>query len=170
MNYSPSLEEALAIAASGDYQVIPVKRELYADFCTPIRALRILQQVSSHCYLLESMEDHQRWGRYTFLGYHPTLEVTCTDGHMRVKGGSTIRMETDHPGQCLRQILAEHKSPRLRDLIPPECLYVAESGVKGPADVAALKAIGADAVLMGEVLMRAKDKAKLLAELRGACG
>ena len=59
---------------------------------------------------------------------------------------------------------------RLRDLIPTECLYVAESGVKGSADVAALKAIGADAVLMGEVLMRAKDKAGLLAELRGACG
>ncbi len=118
MSYSPSLEGARAIAASGDYQVIPVKRELYADFCTPIRALRILQQVSSHCYLLESMEDHQRWGRYTFLGYHPTLEVTCTDGHMRVKSGSTIRMETEHPGRCLRQILAEHKSPKLPEMPP----------------------------------------------------
>ncbi len=59
---------------------------------------------------------------------------------------------------------------RLRDLIPPHCLYVAESGVKSPADVAAMARIGADAVLMGEVLMRAPNKAALLAEMRGACG
>ena len=55
---------------------------------------------------------------------------------------------------------------RLRELIPPEAVYVAESGVTGPADAAALKALGADAVLMGEVLMRAKDKAALLAAMR----
>ena len=57
---------------------------------------------------------------------------------------------------------------RLRDLIPPEAVYVAESGVARPADVAALKSIGADAVLMGEVLMRAKDKGAMLAALREA--
>ena len=56
---------------------------------------------------------------------------------------------------------------RLRDLIPADCVYVAESGVKNAADVAALRSIGADAVLMGEVLMRAPDKAALLAQMRG---
>lgn len=114
--YYPSLAEARKIAASGDYKVIPVKRELYADFCTPIRALRILQEVSSHTYLLESIEDHEKWGRYTFLGYNPTMEITCKDGKMSIKAGSTIRITADHPGFYLRQILAEHKSPRLPDL------------------------------------------------------
>ena len=57
---------------------------------------------------------------------------------------------------------------RLRDLIPPESLYVAESGVSCVKDVADLRNIGADAVLMGEVLMRAPDKAALLAEMRNA--
>ena len=60
------------------------------------------------------------------------------------------------------------RAARLRERIPPEVLYVAESGVTGPADVAELKRIGADAVLMGEVLMRAKDRAALLAALREA--
>ncbi len=55
---------------------------------------------------------------------------------------------------------------RLRDLIPASCLYVAESGVWSADDVAALRQIGADAVLMGEVLMRAKDKGALLAQMR----
>ncbi len=57
---------------------------------------------------------------------------------------------------------------RLRDLIPPENVYVAESGVASPEDVAALKKIGADAVLMGEVLMRAGDKKAMLQAMREA--
>ena len=57
---------------------------------------------------------------------------------------------------------------RLRDLIPPEAVYVAESGVARPEDVAALRSIGADAVLMGEVLMRARDKGAMLAAMREA--
>lgn len=57
---------------------------------------------------------------------------------------------------------------RLRDLIPPSAVYVAESGVKGPEDAAVLKSIGADAALVGETLMRAKDKGAMLAALREA--
>lgn len=57
---------------------------------------------------------------------------------------------------------------RLREHIPPEALYVAESGVRTPADAAALRAAGADAVLVGETLMRARDKGALLAHMREA--
>lgn len=57
---------------------------------------------------------------------------------------------------------------RLRDLIPPGTVYVAESGVTGPASVAKLVAIGADAALIGEALMRAPDKAAMLRALREA--
>lgn len=57
---------------------------------------------------------------------------------------------------------------RLRDLIPPETVYVAESGVKGPEDARTLKAIGADAALVGEALMRAQNKGAMLAALREA--
>ena len=57
---------------------------------------------------------------------------------------------------------------RLRDLIPPGCVYVAESGVTGPDDGAVLKQIGADAALIGEALMRAKDKGALLKAMREA--
>lgn len=57
---------------------------------------------------------------------------------------------------------------RLRDLIPPETVYVAESGVKGPEDARTLKAIGADAALVGEALMRAQNKGAMLSALREA--
>lgn len=57
---------------------------------------------------------------------------------------------------------------RLRDSIPADAVYVAESGVKGPDDTALLRKIGADAALIGEALMRAADKKELLSALRRA--
>ena len=57
-------------------------------------------------------------------------------------------------------------SRRLRELIPPNVLFVSESGVKDGEDVQRLREIGADAALVGEALMRAPDKSSKLAELR----
>ena len=59
-------------------------------------------------------------------------------------------------------------SRRLREQIPAEVLFVSESGVRTAVDAGALREIGADAVLVGETMMRAKDKRAMLAELRGA--
>ena len=58
-------------------------------------------------------------------------------------------------------------SRRLRELVPKEVLFVSESGVSGAEDVKRLRDIGADAVLIGESLMRAPDKKAKLVELRG---
>lgn len=58
-------------------------------------------------------------------------------------------------------------SSRLRRMIPREILFVSESGVRDAADVAKLREIGADAVLIGETLMRAPDKRTKLHELKG---
>ena len=58
-------------------------------------------------------------------------------------------------------------SKKLRELIPGDVLFVSESGVSSPEDVKKLRKIGADAVLVGETLMRAEDKKKRLAELKG---
>lgn len=58
-------------------------------------------------------------------------------------------------------------SGRLRQMIPDEVLFVSESGVSCADDVKALGKIGADAVLIGETLMRASDKKAKLDELRG---
>ena len=58
-------------------------------------------------------------------------------------------------------------SRKLRELIPPDVLFVSESGVQTAGDVAVLRKIGADAVLIGETLMRSADKKAKLIELRG---
>ncbi|MDD3403066.1 MAG: indole-3-glycerol phosphate synthase TrpC [Hespellia sp.] len=58
---------------------------------------------------------------------------------------------------------------KLQNQIPSDVLYVAESGVSSATDVKSLAEMGADAVLMGEVLMRAEDKGEMLAQMRDAC-
>ena len=55
---------------------------------------------------------------------------------------------------------------RLRDKVPAGCLFVAESGVATPEDADRIRRSGADAALVGEALMRAGDKAAMLAALR----
>lgn len=110
MKIEPSYEEILKIAKSHQYMSAPVKTELLSDSKTPVEVLRILKRVSGHCYLLESAAQDETWGRYTFLGYDPKQEISCVDGVMKVDG---IEMETEHPEDVIRQILASHKSPSL---------------------------------------------------------
>lgn len=57
-------------------------------------------------------------------------------------------------------------SKRLRDMIPSPILFVSESGVKTAEDIAEISRLGADAVLIGETLMRAEDKKKKLQEFK----
>ena len=77
MKIQPDYDEIRAAAADGQYKVYTIHCELLSDFCTPIEALRILKNVSTHCFLLESILDREKWGRYTFLGFDPKLEITC---------------------------------------------------------------------------------------------
>lgn len=105
----PSREEIERIAAEGKYRVLPVSCELLSDFITPIETMRILKNVSSHCYMLESAQANETWGRYTFLGYDPKLEISCVKGQMKI---GDLSIQTEDPASYLRQILAEYKSPR----------------------------------------------------------
>ena len=115
MNITPSLERVKAIAASGQYDILPISCELLSDICTPIEALKILKKVSTHTYLLESAQEKEKWGRYTFLGYDPKLEITCAGTELRV---GELKLQTDAPTDQIRQILSEYRSPKLAELPP----------------------------------------------------
>lgn len=114
MHILPPLETVKDIAATQQYDVLPLSCEILSDFITPIEAMRILKNVSTHCYMLESAQADDRWGRYTFLGFDPKLEITCIDGKMKA-GGLTVR--TDDPSQYLRELLSSDRSPRF-DYLP----------------------------------------------------
>lgn len=113
MQVRPSLQEVREIAASGKYNVIPLSCELLSDFTTPIETMRILKNVSTHCYLLESAQANETWGRYSFLGFDPKLEITCIDGTLTM-GGQSI--QTSAPSAVIREVLSHYKSPHMTHL------------------------------------------------------
>lgn len=113
----PDLQTVKQIAADGAYKRVPVCREILSDTYTPVEVMRILRKASRHCYLLESASQEEAWGRYSFLGYDPTMEITCLNGEVTIRenlGDGTETVTTkhvDHPGDTLREILARYKSP-----------------------------------------------------------
>ena len=129
--FYPNIEDVKEIAKDKSYKRIPISYEIFSDTKTSIEVLRRLRILSNHCYMLESVEDSKNWGRYSFLGFNPILEITCQDGDLRIKGKSSFSdceiedesercfsVKTDNPGEYIRQIVEENKSPKL-DNIPP---------------------------------------------------
>ena len=113
MKILPTLTEVIKIASASKYNVLPVSCEILSDFTTPIETMKILKNVSTHCYMLESAQANETWGRYTFLGFDPKLEITCIDGEMKV---GNLKVNTENPSAYLRQILSGYKSPHFEYL------------------------------------------------------
>ena len=129
--FFPNIEEAREIAKDPSYKRIPIGYEIFSDTKTSIEVLRRLRILSNHCYMLESVEDSKNWGRYSFLGFNPILEITCQDGNLSIKGKSSFsdceieeseekcfQVKTDNPGEYIRQIVEENKSPKLEGMPP----------------------------------------------------
>ena len=80
------------------------------------------EKVSRHCYLLESASQSEVWGRYSFLGYDPGMEITCLDDILTIRETMPDGVEQktikkiDHPGDVLREILDRYKTPQMEDM------------------------------------------------------
>jgi len=115
----PTLEEIKQIADTGQYSVIPMSMELYSDMFTPIDIFKRLKSFSSHCFILESAEDTKTWGRYTFLGFDPTMEITCLNGLMNITSDNkTNSFKTENPNTQIQEVLSKYKSVKF-DYLPP---------------------------------------------------
>ncbi|MDD6731009.1 MAG: chorismate-binding protein, partial [Eggerthellaceae bacterium] len=109
-------DEAVQIAADAGCTRVPLAREIMSDAYTPVNVLRMLRNVSDHCFLLESVAGESReWGRYSFLGYQPTLGITCVNGH--VEAGA-LKIDAARPSDYLRQLLDAYRLPRVEGLPP----------------------------------------------------
>ncbi len=124
--FSPSLDEVKKIAKNEEYKRIPLAYELFSDVATPIEVLKILKGISKHCYMLESIEDSENWGRYSFLGFDPLLEFTCQNGVVQIKGDSKfkglnddlVEIKTNNPSDVIRNLINQNKSPKIKNLPP----------------------------------------------------
>lgn len=110
----PSYEEAKQFER--EYNMIPVCREIYADIVTPITLLRRLKEIDSKYYLLESVEGGKQWGRYSFLGVNPLLQISCKNGMVTMKSGAMVRTEKRDAMQALRELLKQYRSPSVKGM------------------------------------------------------
>ena len=114
MNIRPTKAQAAELA--GQYKTVPLSAEMQA-YISPVDVLRKLKKISSHCYMLESCEDSENWGRYTFLGYDPKAEISCKNYNVTVADADGVMKYNENPRPFVEKMLAEHKSPRL-DYLP----------------------------------------------------
>lgn len=112
---------------------LPIYKELYADFITPIMAIALLKSRSQNAFLLESMQDRKQWGRYSFLGFEPSAHISYSNGVVRLEsneqklldlarfGKKVSKHHTQpnsiefqaNPKEILREVLKLYKSPNL---------------------------------------------------------
>ncbi|MDC7289707.1 anthranilate synthase component I [Blautia schinkii] len=124
---------------AGEYPILPVSKEIYADIITPIGILKKLTARSKRCFLLESVEGSERWARYSFLGYEPLLRITGKDHKVTIErndGGritaagmdaaetitsetaSIITLNTENPLEIIRGLMKEFRAPSLPEMPP----------------------------------------------------
>lgn len=115
MIFHPAAGDVKKFAALDQYDVLPVSTEILSDFITPIQAVRILKNVSSHVFMLESARPDEERGRYTFLGFDPKLSLTLENGTLTV---GNVTLKTQNPSAVIREILSHYKSPRFENLPP----------------------------------------------------
>ncbi|MDE1642688.1 MULTISPECIES: anthranilate synthase component I family protein [Actinomycetaceae] len=125
MQFYPALAELSAFRtehrvapehhSAPEYRAAPVATEILSDSLTPVTALKILKNVSDHVYMLESAGQDQTWGRYTFLGYDPKLEITAVDGQVRINDQPA---DYESPSDAIREVLARYRSPKIPGMPP----------------------------------------------------
>ena len=102
-------------ANTKDYTHYPLTLELLADIKTPLEVLKLFKEQNKPCFLLESVISKEQWGRYTFLGFDPVLEITGLNGQIYENGQA---IKSTAPQKYLRKLLAKYRVPKLTNLPP----------------------------------------------------
>ncbi|MBA2281098.1 MAG: chorismate-binding protein [Acidimicrobiia bacterium] len=111
----PSRDEFRALAS--DHAVVPVWREVLADLTTPVAGfLRVVGDGPG--FLLESVE-HERWGRWSFVGRDPLATIVARGRELTVEGSLPVEIPTDQGVlAAVESLLGQLRSPRIADLPP----------------------------------------------------
>jgi anthranilate synthase component I len=113
---TPSLDEARALAR--DYNVIPLRHTFIDDIETPVSAFLKLRG-RGPAFLLESAEQGQRFGRWSFLGFRPRAVLRLEDGRLEVREGDERReLDASDPFRAVADYLSRYRVAPL-DGLPP---------------------------------------------------
>ena len=112
---TPNFADFVALARQGN--VVPIYREILGDLETPVSAY-IKLAGNSPSFLLESVEGGEKWGRYSFLGLHPSLVVKVGGDEviLQTRNGEDRQPHGGNPFARLRQVMRSYQAVRLPDL------------------------------------------------------
>lgn len=117
MIFYPSKEQASELAKNSQHKSIPLTLTEQCNI-SETEIYRILKNISHNVFILDSAEKNTSNGRYTFLGFDPSLELTCRNGTVKLRSGTELTFENADPKYYIRKILDENKSPKIENLPP----------------------------------------------------
>ena len=111
---NPSLETVRKLL--NEYRTVPVSASRLMDCSTPVGIFSALKNSCEDCFLLESVERSEQWGRYSFLGIRPKAKITIRGGNADFSQNGSVRSEhVENPAGYLAKLVEKYRSPRLPD-------------------------------------------------------
>lgn len=112
--YYPDLEAVRELAKS--YNIIPVSCEIYADMETPISIFRRFENRGC-CFLLESVEGGEKWGRFSFIGWNPLLVLKGSGRRTELSYRNGRRETADcNPFEAIRELMSKYRGAPVKNL------------------------------------------------------
>lgn len=108
----PSIEQVKDLLK--DYKTVPVFYELLVDSFTPVQLFNCLHESYENCFILESVDSKDQWGRYSYIGINPKVRYTLKDHTAVIKeqGKEPVSISTDDPIRFFSDIIEQHKAPK----------------------------------------------------------
>lgn len=111
----PSIKEAKE--KYSEYNVFPVVKEILSDSFTPIHIFKALKRDEENAFILESVNNGNQWGRYSFIGINPKIEVKINRGTAQlIENGKVTEEQIDSPVDYLQNILENYKAPKIKGM------------------------------------------------------
>ncbi|MBQ9375422.1 MAG: anthranilate synthase component I [Ruminococcus sp.] len=112
----PSIEQVKELLK--EYKTVPTFYEFLLDSFTPVQLFNCLHESYENCFILESVDNNERWGRYSYVGINPRAEITLKDHVATVtyQDSEPQQIQVDNPIEFFSKIIDEHKSPKFKNL------------------------------------------------------
>ena len=99
-----------------EYQTVPVFYEILIDSYTPVEMFNALHSAYKNCFILESVDNSNQWGRYSFVGINPKMElIICDKKAGIIKDSKSEIVDAKNPTELISKIISDHRSPKFND-------------------------------------------------------
>lgn len=99
-----------------EYDIVPVIYEYLTDSCTPVSIFNSLKNQGENAFILESVDNKNQWGRYSFIGVSPKAEIKIDNGNVEIiRGNEVISEETKNPVEFIKEFMKGYKAPKIPD-------------------------------------------------------